>query len=101
MKRKKMLDPHNSTLSISRQCELLGLSRSSYYYRPCGESTDDVLLMKEIDKLYTKYPFYGARRIAVNLSDTFQPINVKKVGRLMKLMGIERGRPLDLHFDYL
>ena len=89
MKRKKMLDPHNSTLSISRQCELLGLSRSSYYYQPCGESTDDVLLMKEIDKLYTKYPFYGARRIAVNLSDTFQPINVKKVRRLMKLMGIE------------
>jgi len=88
-----MLDPHNSTLSISRQCELLGLSRSSYYYQPCGESTEDLLLMKEIDKLYTKYPFYGARRIAVNLSDTFQPINVKKVRRLMKLMGIERGRP--------
>jgi putative transposase len=45
--------------------------------------------MKEIDKLYTKYPFYGSRRLAVNLADEFQPVNVKRVVRLMKLMNIE------------
>jgi putative transposase len=45
--------------------------------------------MKAIDKLYTKYPFYGGRRIAVNLPDEFQPINLKKVRRLMNLMNIE------------
>ena len=50
---------------------------------------ENLLLMKAIDELYTKYPFYGARRIAVNLPNIFQPINVKKVRRLMKLMGIE------------
>jgi HTH-like domain len=45
--------------------------------------------MKAIEKLYTKYPFYGGRRIAVNLPDEFQPINLKKVRRLMNLMNIE------------
>jgi len=65
------------------------LSRSSYYYQPCGESAENIVLMKAIDKLYTKYPFYGGRRIAVNLPDEFQPINLKKVRRLMNLMNIE------------
>lgn len=45
--------------------------------------------MKEIDKLYTKYPFYGSRRLAINLPIEFQPINVKRVNRLMKLIKIE------------
>lgn len=45
--------------------------------------------MREIDKLYTKYPFYGARRLKVNLPTEYQPVNLKKVRRLMKLMGIE------------
>jgi putative transposase len=76
-------------LSVEKQCKLLGLSRSSYYYEPCGESVQNLILMKEIDKLYTKYPFYGSRRLAVNLPIEFQPINVKRVGRLMKLMNIE------------
>ncbi len=65
------------------------MSRSSYYYQPCGESAENIVLMKAIDKLYTKYPFYGGRRIAVNLPDEFQPINLKKVRRLMNLMNIE------------
>lgn len=76
-------------MSIEHQCNLLGLSRSSYYYQPCGESAENIVLMKAIDKLYTKYPFYGGRRIAVNLPDEFQPINLKKVRRLMNLMNIE------------
>ena len=45
--------------------------------------------MKEIDKLYTKYPFYDSRRLTVNLADEFQQVNVKRVVRLMKLMNIE------------
>lgn len=76
-------------LSIAKQCELLGLSRSNYYYQPCGESTENLALMFEIDKLYTKYPFYGARRLAINLNIDYQPVNLKRVRRLMKLMGIE------------
>ena len=76
-------------MSIEKQCELLGLSRSSYYYEPRGESAENLALMRAIDKLYTKCPFYGARRLSVNLPTEFQPINVKKMRRLMKLMGIE------------
>lgn len=67
----------------------MGLSRSSYYYQPCRESDDNLALMREIDKLFTKYPFYGARRLAINLPVDYQPVNVKKIRRLMKLMGIE------------
>ena len=76
-------------MSIEKQCELLGLSKSSFYYEPRGESAENLVLMRVIDKLYTKYPFYGARRLGVNLPIEFQPINIKKVRRLMKLMGIE------------
>ena len=65
------------------------LHPSTYYYQPCGESAENLLLMREIDKLYTKYPFYGSRRLAVNLATECQPIKVKKISRLMKLMGIE------------
>ena len=68
---------------------MLGLSRSSYYYQPCGESSENIALTKAIDKLYTKYPFYGARRLGINLPNEFQPVNVKKVRRLIKLMGTD------------
>lgn len=88
-----MIQVNDLDVSLARQCDLLGFSRSSYYYKPKGECLENLLLMKAIDELYTKHPFYGARRIAVNLPDMFQPINVKKVRRLMKLMGIERDRP--------
>lgn len=84
-----MIQVNDLDVSLARQCDLLGFSRSSYYYKPKGECLENLLLMKAIDELYTKHPFYGARRIAVNLPDIFQPINVKKVRRLMKLMGIE------------
>lgn len=80
-------------MSIEKQCELLGLSRSSYYYQVCGESAKNLALMRAIDKLYTQYPFYGARRLVVNLPAENQPVNIKKVRRLMKSMGIERGSP--------
>lgn len=76
-------------MSLEKQCELLGLSRSSYYYQPCGESAENLALMRVIDKLYTKYPFYGARRLVANLPVDYHPISLKRVRRLMKLMGIE------------
>jgi putative transposase len=68
---------------------LLGLARSSFYYKPVGESCENLTLMKEIDKIYTKYPFYGSRRIAVNLGSEYGKVNLKRVRRLMKIMGIE------------
>ena len=67
----------------------MSLNRSSFYYQPIAESERNLLLMKEIDKLHTSYPFYGARRIRVNLPPECQPVNLKKVSRLMRLMQIE------------
>ena len=76
-------------MSIKRQCELAQIPRSTVYYEAQGESQANLELMRNIDKLYTKRPFYGARRIAISLSQPNQPVSRKRVGRLMKLMGIE------------
>jgi len=74
---------HN-TISVVRQCVLVGLPRSSRYYEPCGETTENLALMKRIDELYTKWPFYGSRKLAFELG-----VNRKRVQRLMRRMGIE------------
>jgi putative transposase len=68
---------------------LAQIPRSTVYYPRQGESADNLDLMRQIDRLYTQYPFYGARRIAVSLSKPDHPVGRKRVGRLMKLMGIE------------
>jgi putative transposase len=71
-------------LSIVRQCDLIELPRSSCYYQPLGESAANLILMRRIDELYLERPFYGSRKIALQLS-----VNRKRVQRLMRLMGIE------------
>ena len=50
-------------LSLVRQCVLAGVSRSSLYYRPAGESAENLALMREIDEVHLKYPFYGVRQM--------------------------------------
>ena len=76
-------------MSVRRQCELLGLSRSSYYYEPASESEENLALMRLIDEEYTRHPFYGSRRMTVRLSKLVQMVNRKRVQRLMRLMGLE------------
>jgi len=71
-------------LSVARQCELLGLPRSSWYYRSVGESPANLALMRRIDEQFLAAPFYGSRRMAVVLG-----ANRKRVQRLMRVMGIE------------
>jgi len=56
--RKAMIVPDRPGLSLSRQCRLLSISRSSFYYAPKGESTENLALMRRIDELFLKYPFY-------------------------------------------
>ena len=85
--RKSKLDK-SITLPFKRQCELLEISRSSAYYKPVGESAENIELMKEIDKVHLKYPFMGHRRIVGELADLGYQVNRKKVMRLMRLMGI-------------
>jgi putative transposase len=70
-------------LSVARQCELLALPRSSCYYRPVGESAENLALMRRLDELYLKTPFYGSRKLALVLG-----VNRKRVQRLMRLMGL-------------
>ncbi|MDZ7878727.1 MAG: IS3 family transposase [Saprospiraceae bacterium] len=84
-----LIEPQNKDISISRQCELIGINRSDYYYEPQGESAENLAIMAALDKLHTDYPTYGVKRMVVNLPEPFQPTNHKKIRRLMRLMGIE------------
>jgi putative transposase len=72
-----------------RQCELLDLSRSSIYYRPRPMSAADLALMRRIDELHLKYPFFGSRRIAQALKRQGIKVGRVHVATLMRLMGIE------------
>ncbi len=58
-----MVEPDHGQLSIERQCELLGLARSSVYYQPVGETSYNLQLMRVIDEVYTAHPMLGVRRI--------------------------------------
>jgi putative transposase len=84
-----MIDWDGSGLPLSAQAELLGISRSSLYYRPLGVSPKEVAIKHRIDEIYTKYPFYGSRRIAITLRLDGMDINRKRVRRYMLDMGIE------------
>jgi putative transposase len=75
-------------LSIARQCQLIGLPRSTWYYKPVGETAENLTLMKAIDRQYLETPFYGSRKMARALH-----VNRKHVRRLMRLMGLEAVYP--------
>ena len=72
-----------------RQCELLDLCRSSWYYRPPPVSAADLALMRRLDELHLKYPFLGARRLARMLQREGFAVGRRHVATLMRLMGIE------------
>lgn len=84
-----MIDRGLGSVSIRRQCELVGLNRSSFYYQPAGESEENLLLMRLIDRQYTKTPFYGWPRMTAYLRREGYEVNPKRVRRLMALMGLE------------
>jgi len=80
----------NPNLSIARRCKLLGMSRSTLYYKKAETNEKDLELMKMIDMQYTKYPFYGTRRMMRWLrKEKGHKVNRKHVRRLMRLMGLE------------
>ena len=83
-----MIDRAHPTLSISRQCQLLEVSRASVYRRPAPVSADDLRLMELIDRQYLARPFYGSRRMAAWLATQGHRVNRKRVQRLMRLMGL-------------
>ena len=65
--RREMIRKKKTKLSLTRQCKLLRISRSSLYYTPVGVNTETLKLMNEIDRVFTKYPFFGSRQIAAYL----------------------------------
>ena len=87
--RKAMITPGHSDLSLSRQCRLLSISRSSFYYGPRGESPENLALMRRIDELFLRYPFYGSRQMARQLRREGVWVGRHRVRRLMRLMGLE------------
>jgi putative transposase len=86
-----MIDPDLGAISLSRQCELIGLARSSWYERPAGtESAENLQLMRWMDEQYTATPFYGMRRMRAFLwREKKVVVNLKRVSRLMRLVGLE------------
>lgn len=88
-----MIDIGSTELSMTRQCELVGLNRSSFYYKPCEASEEDMMLMNLIDEEYTRHPFYGTRRMAKWLQRQGQWVNRKHVQRLYNEMGLEGIHP--------
>ncbi len=87
-----MVDPA-SALSVRRQCELLRISRSSLYYEASPPSLEDLGLMRRIDEVHLKYPFYGRRKISQALRGERPDVNRKRVQRLMRQMGLEAMAP--------
>ena len=88
-----MVDPKQPQVSVRRQCELLGVSRSGLYYEPEPTDPEQLALMRRIDELHLKYPFYGSRKISDALRKEGLPANRKRVQRLMRLMGLEAIAP--------
>jgi putative transposase len=83
-----MIEPDHPKLSIESQCRLLSLSRSSFYYKPQGENETNLALMLLIDKQFLETPFYGAQQMTWHLQNEGHPVNVKRIRRLMRLMGL-------------
>lgn len=93
MEKRAWIEPEHACISIQRQCELIGLSRSSYYYRHHGGSPENILLMHKIDELFTRYPFYGVERMTASLCRQGEQVNVKRIRRLMRKLGLEAVYP--------
>ncbi len=88
-KRREMIRKDNTKLSLTRQCKLLKISRSSIYYTPVGVNAETLKLMHEIDRVFTKYPFFGSRQIAAYLPQSGFSAGRHRVRRLMNIMGLQ------------
>jgi putative transposase len=87
--KRREVNPNHQTISVTRQCELLGLSRSTFYYHRYGENEFNLMLMRMIDEKFTERPFYGARRMRAWLKRCGFKVNRKRISRLMRVMGLE------------
>lgn len=88
-----LIEPEHPLLTVTRQVELLGLQRQTYYYRPVVNETTQALLKRDmdaVDAIYTDYPFYGSRRMRLELLDRYGiDLGRKRIRKVMKLLGLE------------
>lgn len=87
--RKALINVDRTDLSLTKQCKLLKISRSSLYYTPVGVNAETLELMNEIDRVFTKYPFFGSRQIAAYLPRNGFHAGRHRVRRLMGTMGLQ------------
>jgi putative transposase len=83
-----MIDPDHKRLSIRRQCELVSISRASFYRRPAGETPKNLELMRTIDEAFMETPWYGSRQMARHLRRQGWCVGRKRVRRLMRRIGL-------------
>jgi len=84
-----MIEVGHPVLSVRRQCELVGLNRATFYRSPSGETSLNLRLMRLIDEAYTRTPFYGYRKMTIELNRQGYVVNRKRVARLMRMMGLQ------------
>ena len=88
-RRRQIIDPEHPRLSVVRQCELVSISRSGFYYRPAGETPLNLTLMRLTDEQFLETPWYGSRQMARHLRREGYRVGRKRVRRLMAKMGLE------------
>jgi putative transposase len=92
--KRAIIEPDHPTLSIRRQCDLIGLNRATFYWQPASETPLNLRLMRLIDEEYTKAPFYGYRKMTARLNNHHgYTVNHKRVARLMGIMGLHAVYP--------
>lgn len=84
-----MIEVNHPEISVRRQCQLIGLSRASFYMKPVGETALNLQLMRLIDEQYLRTPFYGYPRMTIALRRAGYEVNSKRVARLMQKMGLQ------------
>ncbi len=85
--------PAKAGLSVSRQCTLLGIARSSFYYRPQPASSEELDLLARLDRIFTDHPVYGSRRLQVALAREGVAVGRRRIRRLMRKLGLIAIRP--------
>ena len=86
--RRSLIETDHEHLSIARQCELVSINRSSFYYQPTGETAENLALMRLIDAQFLETPWYGSRQMAMHLRRDGHEVGRKRVRRLMAIMGL-------------
>ena len=92
-RRRSLIEPEHRRLGLVRQCALVGIARSSFYYRPVGERAENLRLMRTMDELHLSCPWYGSRQMARALRRMGHRVGRKRVRRLMRVMGLRSVAP--------